>query len=74
MMGFPGGASGKEPQCIRLKGCAFGPWVGKLSWRRKWQPTPVSCLENPMDKGDLRATVHRVAESDRTDVTSHVQY
>ena len=19
----------------------FDPWVGKLSWRRKWQPTPV---------------------------------
>ena len=20
----------------------FGPWVGKVSWRRAWQPTPVS--------------------------------
>ena len=20
----------------------FSPWVGKVSWRRKWQPTPVS--------------------------------
>ena len=19
----------------------FNPWIGKLSWRRKWQPTPV---------------------------------
>ena len=19
----------------------FNPWVGKISWRRKWQPTPV---------------------------------
>ena len=19
----------------------FSPWVGKISWRRKWQPTPV---------------------------------
>ena len=19
----------------------FDPWVGKISWRRKWQPTPV---------------------------------
>jgi len=18
-----------------------GPWVGKIPWRRKWQPTPV---------------------------------
>ena len=21
--------------------CAFGPWVGKIPWRKKWQPTPV---------------------------------
>ena len=20
----------------------FDPWVGKIPWRRKWQPTPVS--------------------------------
>ena len=20
----------------------FNPWVGKIPWRRKWQPTPVS--------------------------------
>ena len=42
----------------------FDPWVGKVSWRRKWQPTPVgfSCLENPMDRGAWRATVHMIAE------------
>ena len=22
-----------------------------LHWRRKWQPTPVFCLENPRDGG-----------------------
>ena len=27
------------------------PWVGKILWRRKWQPTPVLLLENPMDDG-----------------------
>ena len=25
-------------QCGRL---GFDPWVGKIPWRRKWQPTPV---------------------------------
>ena len=42
--GFPGGTSGKEAacQCRRHKSCRFDPWVGKLSWRRKWQPTSVS--------------------------------
>ena len=22
-------------------GTRFDPWVGKIPWRRKWQPTPV---------------------------------
>ena len=40
---FPGGASGKEPacQCRRLKRHGFDPWVGKIPWRRAWQPTLV---------------------------------
>ena len=21
--------------------CRFNPWVGKIPWRRAWQPTPV---------------------------------
>ena len=28
-------------QCRRLRRCRFDPWVGKIPWRRKWQPTPV---------------------------------
>ena len=38
-----GGASGKEPicQCRRQNRYGFDPWVGKIPWRRKWQPTPV---------------------------------
>ena len=32
-------------------------------WRRKWQPTPVCCLENPMDRGAWWATVHGILKS-----------
>ena len=41
--GFPGGASGKEPacQCRRLKRQGFDPWIRKIPWRSKWQPTPL---------------------------------
>ena len=39
-MGFPGGTNGKEPAC-RCRRPRFGPWVGKVPWRREWQPTPV---------------------------------
>ena len=28
-------------QCKRHKRPGFGSWVGKIPWRRKWQPTPV---------------------------------
>ena len=36
-------ASGKEPacQCKRHKRLGFDPWIKKIPWRRKWQPTPV---------------------------------
>ena len=42
-MCFPGGASGKEPACQgrRHKRHRFDPWMGKMSWRRAWQPTLV---------------------------------
>ena len=67
-MGFPGGASGKELtcQCRKLKRCWQAPWVGKIPWRRAWQPAPLleySCLENPMDREAWRATINRVARS-----------
>ena len=41
--GFPSGTSGKEPacQCRRHKRHGFAPWVGKIPWKRAWQPTPV---------------------------------
>ena len=37
------GLSGKEfaCQCGSLKQRRFDPWVRKIPWRRKWQPTPV---------------------------------
>ena len=43
MLGFSGGASGKEPtcQCRRCKRCGFDPWVGMIPWRRAWQPNLV---------------------------------
>ena len=42
-LGFPRWCSGKESrcQCRRHKRRGFDPWVRKIPWRRKWQPTPV---------------------------------
>ena len=30
-----------ECQWRRCRRCGFVPWVGKMPWSRKWQPTPV---------------------------------
>ena len=42
-IGLPRWCSGKESacQCKRHRRWGLGPWVGKIPWRRKWQPTPV---------------------------------
>jgi len=62
-MGFPGGASGKEPtcRCRRPKVHRFNPWVGKVPWRRSWQPTPVFLPEE--SHGQRNLVVHRVSKS-----------
>ena len=44
LSGFPGGTSDKKKiacQCRRHKKHKFDPWVGKIPWSRKWQPTPL---------------------------------
>ena len=64
-MGFPGGASGKEPtcQCRRHR-----TWVGSLHQEDphgvgNGNPLQYSCQENPMDRGAWWATVHGATES-----------
>ena len=31
----------------------FSPWVGKIPWRRAWQPTPVFLLGEPLGQRSL---------------------
>ena len=38
LQGFPGGSVVKNSPAMRR--CRFDPWVGKIPWRREWQPTP----------------------------------
>ena len=39
-LGFPGNTSGKESTC-QYRRLRFNPWVRKIPWRRKWQPTSL---------------------------------
>ena len=74
MGGFLGGASGEEPSYHyrRHKRHGFDPWVGKISWRRAWHPTPVFLPGESRGQrclGGYSPWDHR--ELDMTEVTSH---
>ena len=43
----------------RHKRPGIGPWVEKMPWRRRWQPTPVG---NPMGRA-----AWQVADKDKTE-------
>ena len=52
-------------QCGRPE---FDPWFGTIPWRRAWQPTPVSCLENRHGQRSLAGFSPRgYKESDMTE-------
>ena len=54
-MGFLKWLSGKESacRCKRHRRRRFDPWVGKIPWRRVWQPTPVFLPEESHGKRSL---------------------
>ena len=69
MMGFPGGTVVKKKsacQCSRHRTCGFNPWVGKVHWSRRWQPTPAF-LPGKSHRGAWQATVDGVARRVRHD-------
>ena len=43
---------------------------GKLTWRRKWWPTPVFLLEKSHERGAWQTTVYRVIKSRTHDWTN----
>ena len=57
--GFP---SAKQSACQDRR-CRFDPWVGKIPWKRKWQPTLVFLPGKSLDRGAWWAAVHGVPKS-----------
>ena len=39
--------------CRRHRRRGFDPWVWRMPWRRKWQPTPVFLLGKPHGQRSL---------------------
>ena len=61
-LGFPGGSDGKESACNAGDlGSILG--LGRSPGGQHGNPLQYSCLENPLDRGAWRATVHGVAKS-----------
>ena len=73
ILDFPGGTSSKEPTCQGRRGNTrpgFDPWVGKIPWRRKWQPTPVFLPGESHGQRSLAGySPEGCKESDTTEVT-----
>jgi len=44
MKGFPDATVVKKESSCECGRCRFHPWVGKIPWRREWQPTPIFLL------------------------------
>ena len=55
--GFPGGSDGRESTCS-VGDLGSIPGLGRSPGRGKGYTLQYSCLENPMDRGAWRATVH----------------
>jgi len=47
------------------------PRSGRSLGRGHGNPLQYSCLENPMERGAWSATIHRIAQSDTTEVILH---
>ena len=69
---LPQWLSGKESIC-QCRRYGFDPWVGKSSWRRKWQPTSVGLAwEIPWTKepGGLQSMGSQKSRTELSDQTT----
>ena len=57
-MGFPAGSNGKEYVC-NARALGSIPGLARSPGEGNGNPLQYSCLENPMDRGGWRTTVHR---------------
>ena len=58
-MGFPGSSVGKE-SAYSAGDLGLIPESGRSPGEGNGKPLQYSCLENPMDRGAWRATVHGI--------------
>ena len=61
-MGFPGGSDNKESAC-KAGDLGLIPGLGRSPGEGNGYPLQYSDVENPMNRGAWRASIHRVTES-----------
>ena len=61
LWGFPGGSDGKQSAC-NARDLGSIPGSERSPGECIGNPLQYSCLGNPMDRGDLKATVHGVTK------------
>ena len=68
-MGFPGGSVVKNllENARAIRDVGLYPGSGRSPGRRNGNPLQYSCQNNLMNRGSWQATVHEVAESDKTE-------
>ena len=63
----------KTTEYRRHERYGFDPWVGKIHWRKDWQPSPVFLPGKSQGQRVWPATVHRVANS-QTRLKWHIMH
>ena len=71
ILGFPGGSAGKESVC-NAGDLGLIPGLRRSPGEGNGNPLQYSCLENPMDRGTWRATVHGVTKESDTTEDAHM--
>ena len=62
VLDVPSGSDGKESACNAGDPGSIPGWEDSPG-EGHGKPLQYSCLENPMDRGDYQATVHRVTQN-----------
>ena len=62
MQCFPSGSDSKESAC-NVEDLGLIPGLGRSPGGVNGNPLQYSCLENPMDRGAWRATIHDFTKS-----------
>ena len=76
ILGLPGWLRGKEStcQCSRHQTHGFDPWVGKIPWRRKWQPTPVFLPGEPHGQRSLVQSIGSRESDTNERLSTSIEY